>query len=654
MDGVGQAVRSEDMKLTRSEFLGVLGVAGLGAVAHRAEAQQADRPNILWLSIEDTGRHLGCYGDPHAITPTLDALAGRGIRYENAFTTAPVCAPNRSCIITGMYASTLGTQHMRSGGEGVDRSIKPELPSDVKCFSEYLRYAGYYCTNNSKTDYNFPVPATAWNESSRNAHWRNRADSDQPFFAVFNYTGSHEGATRGVGKNYEEAIAHLRPEHLQDPATITPPPYHPDTPAVRRNWAGYYELITVMDYWVADRLRELEEAGLAEDTIVVFWADHGQGMPRCKRWLYDSGTRIPLIVYVPEKWRTRAGVGGGMVDDRLVSSVDFAPSMLNLAGLRVPEHMQGQAFIGANRPPEREYLHAARDRMDERYDTIRMVRDKRYQYIRNYAPQKPYDQFMNTAEKSPIKAEMKRLAKLDALPEPAAWILKPTKPIEELYDVENDPHEIHDLAGDPAHEDALLRLRRAHEQWRKESGDLGLIPESELDALGRIYPSRAEIIDGLAVDAPSFMRELFHIADRANAPGSNDVEYFVHALEDEHATIRYWAVIGLVMLDTAETRASLEKALNDKAAVVRVAAAAGLLRSSGQHDDSLRVLRAELQSPHEWTRLQAAIALDEAGGAAHPALHELQAALDDRENKYVVRVANHAVNEMLGTNNEVR
>ncbi len=642
------------MKLTRGEFLGVLGAVGVSATVGRADAQQVDRPNILWLSCEDTGCHLGCYGDPHAITPTLDAMAARGIRYENAFTTAPVCAPNRSSIIAGVYSTSLGTHHMRSGGEGVDRSIKPELPSDVRCFSEYMRYAGYYCTNNSKTDYNFPVPGTAWNESSNTAHWRNRADADQPFFAVVNYSGSHEGATRGVGERYENAIAKLRPEHRQDPESITPPPYHPNTPAVRKNWAGYYELITVMDYWVADHLRELEDAGLADDTIVVFWADHGQGMPRCKRWLYDSGTHVPLIVYVPEKWRATAGVGGGIVDDRLVSSLDFAPSMLALAGLPVPDHMQGQPFLGANRPPEREYVYAARDRMDERYDTVRMVRDKRYKYIRNYNPDKPYVQYMNTAEKSPINAEMKRLAAANQLPESCTWLTQSTKPAEELYDLEADPHEIHNIANDAAHENTLLRLRRAHERWREETGDLGLIPEPELDALGRLYRSRGEIARGLEDDAPSFMRRLRDLADRANAPTLADLEFFTHALEDVHPSIRYWAVIGLAALDTSESRQEVGDRLQDTAAVVRVAAAAAILRRNGPSDAALNILRNELQSPHEWIRLHAAIALDEAGENARPALHELQASLQDRENKYVVRVANHAVNELLGTNNEVR
>jgi len=644
------------MKLTRGEFLGVLGAAGLGAAADRAEAQHVKRPNILWLSCEDTGRHLGCYGDPHAITPTLDSLAARGIRYENACTTAGVCAPNRSSIITGMYASTLGTHNMRSGGEGVDRSTKPDIPSNVKCFSEYMRYAGYYCTNNSKTDYNFPVPKSAWNESSKNAHWKNRDEPDQPFFAVFNYTSTHEGSTRGVGKAYDNAMEKLRPEHRQDPSAITPPPYHPDTPAVRKNWASYYQLITVMDYWVADRLRELEEAGLADDTIVVFWTDHGQGMPRCKRWLYDSGVHVPLIVHVPEKWRAYAGVGGGIVDDRLVSSVDFAPTMLKLAGLNIPDHMQGQPFLSG---PERDYVYAARDRMDERYDTIRMVRDKRYKYIRNYMPHKPYDQYMNTAEKSPIKVEMRKQ------PEGGNWWQLSQKSVEELYDLENDPHEMNNLADDPAHANTLVRLRRAHEAWRVNSGDLGLIPEPELDVIGRAHKTRGQIVEGLAIDDPSFMRELRDTVDWANAAQDDDEAHLRKALQNRHASIRYWAVIGLSRLHTLDALNAVDGAMADSAAIVRTAAAGAVLRwnvshdadapsSSNPHVKALDILRTELQSPHEWIRLHAVTALDEAREKARPALHELQAALEDRENKYVVRVANHAVNELLGTHNEVR
>lgn len=636
------------MKLTRGEFLGVLGAAGLGAAAGRADAQHADRPNILWLSCEDTGRQLGCYGDPHAITPNIDALAARGIRYENFFTTAPVCAPNRSSIITGMHATSLGTHHMRSGGEGVDRSIKPELPSNVKCFSEYLRYAGYYCTNNSKEDYNFPTPDSAWNDSSGRAHWRNRDDDGQPFFAVFNYTGSHEGATRGEGNRYEQAIAQLRTEHRQDPNAITPPPYHPDTPAVRRNWAGFYELVTVMDYWVADHLRELEEAGLADDTIVFFWSDHGQGMPRCKRWLYDSGVHVPLIAYVPEKWRQRAGVGGGIVEDRLVSSLDLGPTVLRLAGVRVPDHMQGQPFLGANARHEREFVYAARDRMDERYDTIRMVRDQRYKYIRNYMPHKPYDQYMNTAEKSPIKAEMHKQ------PESGHWWQLPRKPVEELYDLETDPHEMNNLAAVSNYENTLLRLRRAHEAWRTETGDLGLIPEPELDTIGKAYTSRGQILAGLAIDDPPFLRELRETVDRANSGERENEPYLQNALRDVRAPIRYWAVVGLSELGSKSGDDAVRGAMDDPAAVVRIAAAGAVLHSAPHDEDALDILRAELQSPHEWIRLHAATALDDAGRAARPALHELQAALDDRENKYVVRVANHAVNVLLGTVNEVR
>jgi len=371
---------------TRREALGL----GLAAAAPLRAAPSASRPNILWISCEDISPHLGCYGVANAITPTLDALAARGVRYTNAFTVAGVCAPSRSGIITGMYPSTLGSQHMR---------CEATLPSHVRCFPEYLRQAGYCCTNNSKTDYNFTHPPATWDESSPRAHWRKRRKG-QPFFSVFNFTVTHESRILMRGAEYEKQIARLKPNQRQDPARLALPPYYPDTPEVRRDWANVFELITAMDYQAADVLRELEEDGLAGETIVFFWSDHGTGLPRAKRWLYDSGTRVPLIVHIPEKFRTAGEGTPGSVNDELVSFIDLGPTVLNLAGAKVPAQMQGRAFLGANLKPPRQYIYGARDRMDERYDIIRSVRDKRYRYIRNYEPFKPYYQYMNTASRA--------------------------------------------------------------------------------------------------------------------------------------------------------------------------------------------------------------------------------------------------------------
>jgi len=646
--------------ISRKEFLRVAGATGvLAALGTRqafGEGPEKGRPNVLWLSCEDIGPHLGCYGDPHAHTPTLDRLAAEGTRYANAFTTAGVCAPNRSCIITGMYATTLGTHHMRSGGEGVRRSIKPELPPPVKCFPEYLREAGYYCTNNSKTDYNVPPPATAWDESSRDAHWRNRPDPAQPFFAVFNYTGTHEGSVRLSPKDHARRTERLAPGQRQDPGGAEPPPYHPDTPVVRKKWADYRELITAMDYWAADLLGQLEEDGLSENTIVFFWSDHGAGLPRCKRWLYDSGTHVPLIVRIPERLRANGQGAPGTVDERLVSSVDFAATVLNLVGLSVPGYMQGQPFLGPDVPPERSYVYAARDRMDERYDIIRTVRDKRYRYIRNYEPFKPYNQYMNTAEKSSVKRELLRLAEEGGLSATAAWAAAESKPLEELYDTQADSHEVHNLAQDPDHAPVLERLRKVHEAWVQETRDLGLIPEPELVVLEKEYGNRLAIVDGLEREAPGFLAELRSTAATAGRPAASDSTTLLDASKSPHAAIRYWAVTGLGNLrtahDTAEDR--LAAALEDASATVRVAAARSLFALERQEEAALAVLMEAIASPHEWVRLAAALVLDGIGERARPALQLLKQALDDTDNKYVVRVANHAVNKLLGTRNEVR
>jgi N-sulfoglucosamine sulfohydrolase len=444
------------MVLTRREFSAAL-LPGtlLSAVGQRW--------NILWISSEDTSPDLGCYGDPYARTPNLDRLASQGARCANAFTVAGVCAPSRSGIITAMYPTSIGTHHMRSKGVP---------PSYVKCFPEYLRAAGYYCSNNSKTDYNFDPPVTAWDESSPRAHWRNR-EKGQPFFSVFNITSSHE--SRIWDENYPAIARQLTPEELHDPAKAVLPPYYPDTPVVRRAWANYYDCVTLMDKQAGEILRELERDGLSDSTVVFYWGDHGRGLTRAKRWIYDSGIHIPLLVRWPGVLRP-----GAVIDD-LVSGIDFGPTVLSIAGVKIPGYMQGQAFLGQQAAPPRQYIYAARDRMDETYDIIRSVRDKRFKYIRNYKPGRPYAQHIITAERSQVLQEWRRLNKARELKGPQKIFFLPEKPEEELYDIVADPHEVNNLAGRPEYREALQRLRRVHEQWMKDTGDLGLIPEEELD-----------------------------------------------------------------------------------------------------------------------------------------------------------------------------
>lgn len=472
--------------MKRREFLqgltGAVAVTALPRVSLGAgESREGRRPNILWVSCEDTSPDLGCYGDSYAVTPAIDRLATEGVRYTNACTHAGVCAPARSGIITGMYPTTIGTHHMRC--QGVP-------PPYVRCFTEYLRAAGYYCTNNSKTDYQFAAPLTAWDQNSRQAHWRGRGE-EQPFFSVFNFTTSHESQIRNFSKKMQDRIANLEPHEKHDPAKAVLPPYYPDTPKVRRDWAQYYDVVTLMDKQVGEVLKQLEDDGLADDTIVWFWGDHGRGLPRGKRWIYDSGILIPLIVRAPEKWRKHAMPGNpdalkpGTVNDDLVAFIDFGPTVLSLADVDVPDYVQGRPFLGAQKAPPREYIFAARDRMDEAFDLIRAVRDKRYKYIRNYMAYVSRGQDINYMNQMPTMQEMRRLNAAGKLVGPQKQYFEETKPVEELYDTVNDPHEVHNLAGDPQYRDTLERMRKVHLQWTKETGDVGLIPEAEFDEMKR-------------------------------------------------------------------------------------------------------------------------------------------------------------------------
>ncbi len=446
-----------------------------------AEGTLKTQPNILWVSCEDISPDLGCYGDSYAVSPNIDKLAAQGVRYNNVYSHSGVCAPTRSGIITGIYPTTIGTHHMRCKGVP---------PAYVKAFSEYLRAAGYYCTNNVKTDYQFDPPPSAWDESSRKAHWHGRAEG-QPFFAVFNFTTSHESQIRNRSKSMLKRLASLKPNERHDPAKALLPPYYPDTPAVRKDWAQYYDIITLMDRQVGEVLKQLEDEGLADNTIVWFWGDHGRGLPRAKRWIYDSGLRVPLVIRVPEKLRNLAMPGNpdalkpGSVKDDLVAFIDFAPTMLSLAGVKIPEHIQGRAFLGGQKAETRQYIFAARDRMDEAYDLIRAVRDKRYKYIRNYMWHLTRGQDIDYMNQMPTMQEMRRLNAEGKLKGPQKQYFEKTKPVEELYDTLNDPHEVKNLADNPEYRTVLERMRKAHKEWVKETGDVGLIPEPEFDEMKR-------------------------------------------------------------------------------------------------------------------------------------------------------------------------
>ena len=616
------------MKLTRRTLLAA-------APAALAQSQPAARPNILWLSCEDTGPQQHCYGDPTAITPTIDKLASEGIRYTRAYTVAGVCAPSRSGIITGMYPSSLGSQHMR---------CQAKLPPHVKAFPEYLRTAGYYCTNNVKTDYNFPTPKTAWDEVSNNAHWKNRKPG-QPFFAVFNNTVSHESQVLRRGAAHEANVKRLTPAQRQDPAKVALPPYYADTPESRRDWANYLELITAVDYWVADHLREIAEAGLENDTIVLFWGDHGVGLPRAKRWLYEQGTLAPLVVRIPAKFRAAGQGKPGTVDDQLVSFIDLAPTVLNLAGAPLPEHFQGRAFLGPKLSPPRQYIHGARDRMDERYDLIRAVRDKQYRYIRNYRPEKPYYQKLDTQEQGTTMKELRRVHAEGKLPPAAAMWMALSKPAEELYDANADPFELKNLAAKPELAPVLRRLRAEMDRWQDSTLDTGLLPEPELEAGEQKLGSRWAILR-----QPEHRGLLPRLRAAANACNAADIPKLAAMLHDPAAGVRWWAVKGLAdrPSQAAPHEAAIAPLLADPSAAVRIEAARALAKL-GREAKALPLLVAELdrKNPSPAARIFAATVLEEMGGKALPARAALEATLPEPRNQsYAMRVAKQALEKL--------
>jgi arylsulfatase A-like enzyme len=447
----------------------------------QAAARPPVRPNIVWISNEDMSPRLGAYGDAIARTPVLDRLARESVRYTNAFTTAPVCAPSRAAIITGMYQTAIGAQHMRTTEDTVPELPGPYLavpPFYVKAFPEYLRAAGYYTSNRAKTDYQFGVPFTIWDDLGRDAHWRNRADKSQPFFSVFNLEVTHES------RIFPSSPARKGKKLVTDLAKVQVPPYYPDTPLVREELARVYDNIADMDAEAGELLTQLEDDGLADNTIVFYWSDHGDGVPRAKRSLYDSGLRVPLMI----RWPKAAGstVAPGSVRDDLVSFIDLAPTVLALAGVEIPTHLQGRVLVGPRAAPAPELVFAARDRMDIEYDMMRSARDGRFLYIRNFSPELPYAGHITYRNQSAIMQEWLRLQAERKLTGPAALWMRTHRPAEELYDTKADPHQIRDLSQEPAHRATLERMRRAVTDWMARVGDQGLVNEPEM--IQRMWP----------------------------------------------------------------------------------------------------------------------------------------------------------------------
>ena len=579
---------------------------------------QPDPPNILWIVSEDNSPLLGCYGDEFAITPNLDRFAKEGVLYENAFATAPVCAPSRSTLITGVYPPSMGTHHMRSSNA---------IPGFIKFFPRYLREAGYYCTNNVKKDYNTIDQEVAWDESSDSATYRNRP-TGKPFFAVFNVTTSHESSVH-------EPIERL----VHDRRKVPIPAYHPRTPEMEHDWAQYYDQVTMMDAQVGKVLQELEEQGLADNTIVFYYSDHGGVLGRSKRYMYESGLHIPLIIRFPEKYQSLASGEANTRTDRLVTFVDFAPTVLSLAGIPVPEYMQGRAFGGEQEQAPREYAYGFRGRMDEVYDLSRSVRDKQFRYIRNYMPHRIYGQYLEYLWRAPSMRSWEAAYRTGALNEAqsAFWERKPP---EELYDVTQDPDNVHNLANDPQYQADLQRLRAANNEWARSIHDAGFLPEAEI--IARAQQQSATIYE--VVREPELpLDRIIETAELASAEDSTNLDELTKRLDDQESAVRYWAATGCAILgkQAVSAHADLEKHLDDPSPSVAVASAEALYYL-GDKEKSIATLSRALQNEQEMTRVHALNVLKLIGEDARPALASakaLVASRDPEDNSYDMRAA---------------
>jgi N-sulfoglucosamine sulfohydrolase len=527
----------------------------------------ADRPNILWIVSEDNASNwLGCYGDKEAQTPRLDALAAGGVLFDHAYSNAPVCGVARSTILNGAFAVTQGTQHMRS---------RHPIPPRFKSYVSYLREAGYYCTNNSKTDYNFKGnDAALWDECSGKATYQNRP-ADKPFFAIFNLMVSHESSLfpSVIAANRKKGIIPEIPRI--DPARVIVPPYLPDIPEIRSDLSVYYDTMTALDRQVGKLLDELKSAGLADDTIVLYYGDHGGILPRGKRYLTDSGVRVPMLLHVPEKWAALSPFPVGKRVEENVAFVDLAATLLSLVGIDKPSQMQGRAFLGPKRvePAADNVVFLYADRFDEIYGMRRGITDGRWKYIRNFSPQLPaapnsYYALGQSGWTGWQKAW--KDGKLDARFN-AIW--ETPQPVERLFDTAEDRWEIHNLAADPAQADRLAAMRGRLRKTMIDAVDTGIIPEPMFAELAPGQPIATYLANHV-----SELPALVDLAFTASASQPENLPELRTKLADPDPIARYWAAEGCLILGKAAAPAAdeLAKLLDDPHSAIRVAAAQAL------------------------------------------------------------------------------
>ena len=597
-----------------------------GAKQSKNKSSQQELPNILWLVSEDNSPWLGCYGDKFSTTPNLDRLAYEGFLYTHAYANAPVCAPSRNTIVTGVYASSSGNENMRS--------YYPK--SDIiRLLPRYLKSIGYYCTNNAKKDYNFSNDnPEAWNESSKQAHYKNRKPG-QPFFAVFNTAITHESCLHKPDSGQQ--LKH-------DPALVKLAPYHPDTKEMRRDYAQFYDAIENMDTWVGEKLQELDNAGLTENTIVIYYGDHGGILGRSKRFVYETGTRIPFIIRIPEKFKNLypAAQPASKVD-RLIGLADLLPTMLSITGQSIPSYLQGHAFLGPKKTADPEYVHMFRGRMDERIDLSRAVRDQRYRYIRNYMPYRIYGQHLGYLWKAPSMQSWEQAYLQGKCNEVQSRFFR-TKPVEELYDTEHDPWEVNNLAGDPAYKNVLLRMRDENNRWMKQTLDAGFIPEGSKEQISE----KTTIYDYMRSGAQS-IDELIAVSDLANFATVKDLPKLVQYLSDKNSVIRYWAASGLLQLGNKAKTAvpALKNKLADSNPDVAITVAEALYRL-GYQKEALPVLFNEFDDKRNMVRLHALNVIDNSckrDEQIRKEVADLLARPGIKNNEYLSRISEWILNK---------
>ncbi|MFC2157456.1 sulfatase-like hydrolase/transferase [Acidobacteriota bacterium] len=560
-------------------------------------------PHILWIVSEDNSPFLGCYGDDLAVTPNLDKLASEGFLFTHAYANTPVCAPARNTIITGVYACSNGHQHMRSSYP---------LSETVRMFPRFLREVGYYCTNNAKEDYNTIKPPEVWDESSRNAHYRNRAEG-QPFFHIKN-----------IGISHESSIHEYIPkdELRHRPEKMVLPPYHPDTEEMRHDWAQYYDKITDMDSEVGKVLKQLEDEGLADDTIVFYYSDHGGVLGRSKRFVYESGTHVPFLIRIPEKFKyLYPGERPGSRVNRLISFVDLAATMLSITGIPIPDYMQGNAFLGRQKTEDPDYAYMFRGRMDEWYDMCRSVRAHKFRYIKNYMPHRIYAQRVAYLWRAPSMQSWEKAYRLGECNKIQS-VFWNTKPHEELYDTENDPWEINNLAGDPAYNKVLDRMRNANKAWMARISDTGFIPEA--DQIRR--SGEVSMYDYIrSADVP--LSEMIRAGETASQGRAGNIDILIDYLVHKDSAIRYWGAMGLLILAdrSAPAKETLLEVLDDESPDV-VVAAAEILYILGEKEVATNALLDVLEYPEDKAvchALNTIVYLGEAGSSVRNAITRL-------------------------------